>query len=663
MNRKALAGVWWVPLLLAAAPVFKLVPGHRDLLDFFAPMRHFTATALASGTMPWLNLANGCGEAWFANPETAVLYPPAWLHLVLPPAWALSVEVAVHLAWLSLGAGLLARSLGAESLGRLVVEAAAWSIGPVVFTVGVLNNLETLAWVPWMLLAARGEGPRAVGLVALTTALAWLGGEPQIWAMAVALMVLTGRRRAVAAAGAVVGVTAVAVQLVPFVFWVLEGDRGLQAADWVLRGAVAPRDWLGVLVPGRAVDAGRMVYAESLFLGAPLLVCGLFGAFRYRWLLAAVACLGVLATLPEVGGGSLVLAVTGGLVRYPSRFAVIALTMLLPLMGSGAGDWLAGRWRPWAAAVAGSTLLLCAATQRPSAWLVAGIPAALMLAGSVRVAWRDLRAVALAAGVVATAAASWPLLGLQPTGRLEDRRTVWPEAANGERVWTPSPAAGDTRWMARGLEPRRLWPVGYLNLVGGLTLVRTDAPVAHAALMDHLRIADEGPYRRWWLDVLAARWVILPESAGVPPGMDPVRIRGGMRLFRNPRAVAVVSVAAATPQVGRLPGAGAEAGELGLAGNRCRASLELDERSWLWVSLAPLRGWSWSLDGVEVALERGPGMLQFLEVGPGRHELVGRYRPPGLPAAGAVSGCGLLLVLLLLASRRGRPAPTPARLE
>ncbi len=170
MNATRYMPVWWVPLLLALAPVVGLSPAPRDILDFFAPMRAMTASSLSAGVMPWLNLANGCGEAWFANPETAVLYPPAWVHLILPPVWAMALEIGLHLAWLSLGVGLVAHHLGAGPLGRSVAETAAWSVGPVIFTVGVLNNLETLAWVPWMVLAARVPGHRTTVLVAITTA-------------------------------------------------------------------------------------------------------------------------------------------------------------------------------------------------------------------------------------------------------------------------------------------------------------------------------------------------------------------------------------------------------------------------------------------------------------------------------------------------------------
>ena len=83
MKRVLSLGLWWVPLLLALAPLAGRTPAHRDLIDFFAPMRAETARMLSTGSAPWLNQANGCGEAWFANPETGVLYPPAWLHLVL----------------------------------------------------------------------------------------------------------------------------------------------------------------------------------------------------------------------------------------------------------------------------------------------------------------------------------------------------------------------------------------------------------------------------------------------------------------------------------------------------------------------------------------------------------------------------------------------------
>jgi hypothetical protein len=654
-------GLWWVPFLLALAPAAGFFPGHRDLVDFFAPMRAATAAALAAGEIPWLNLANGCGEAWFANPETGVLYPPVWLHLTLPAPWALSLEIAFHLAWLSLGVGLVARHLGAGPLGRLVAEAAAWSAGPVLFTVGVLNNLETLAWVPWMVLAARAAGRGTVFAVAATTAFAWLGGEPQIWALAAVLTVAVARSRARAVMGLALGASVVLVQLVPFVVWVLEGDRGPQAAAWVLRGALGPADWGGLLVPGLAADPGRMVYLESLFLGAPLLACALIGGRRRPWLLAAAAGLGLLATLPELGGGGMLLTLTGGLVRYPSRFALLGLALLLPLIGEGAEDWLAGRGRWLATAVAVPTVALCMAVCDPWRWLVAGAPAVLMLWGAAVPARRGLRAAALAWGLLGAVAVGAPLLGLQPVAVLEGE-AAWAEARDDGRLYTPAPSGEVVQWLATGLEARRLWPVGYLNLSDGLNLVRTDAPVANRRLVRHLETADQGPRSRWWLDSLAARWVVLREEAPVPKDMDEVRALGGMRLLYNRTALPEILLASGPPVEDRYPQPAGDVSSLRLSGNSCRAVFETPTEAWLWVSVAPVRGWRWSIEGAPVELQQGPGILQSLPVAAGRHELVGRYRPPGLVPLAAISMLAAFATVIGLwrARRRlTRSAATP----
>ena len=39
--------------------------------------------------------------------------------------------------------------------------------------------------------------------------------------------------------------------------------------------------------------------------------------------------------------------------------------------------------------------------------------------------------------------------------------------------------------------------------------------------------------------------------------------------------------------------------------------------SWAWISLAPVTGWRWRLDGRPVKLEQGPGIIQYLELSAG----------------------------------------------
>ena len=654
MRRADLVGLWWVPLLLVLAPLVGWMPAHRDLIDFFAPMRGLTAEFIGAGVGPWINLANGCGEAWFANPETAVLYPPAWLHLVFPGSWALTAEIALHLALLSLGVGLVARELGASREGRTLAEVAAWSAGPVLVTVGVLNNLETLTWLPWMALAARVEDRKSVPLLAAATALGWLGGEPQVWAIGVILVIAVARRRVRALIGISLGVAVIAVQLVPFLAWVAEGDRG-PSASWLLRGAVTPVDWSGVLVPGLLSTAGRMVYAESLFLGAPVLVCALLGGWRRRWLFGVAVVFALLATLPELGAGRLFVILTGGLVRYPSRFALLGLALLLPLAGRGADDWLAGRGRWLAVAASGLTLVACVVGSHPLRWWVAGAPALLMLIAALAPARRPLRAAALVAGVAGMVVAGLPLIGLRPISEVRTAQPTWPEAVDGGRVYVPTPAEDVMRWLASGLDARRLWPVGYLNLEEGLAMTRTDAPVTNRRLAAHIAITDEGPARRWWLDALAAEWIILPEGEGLPEGMEQVARRGGMRLLRNHNAMPVMWLSDQPPDPDRPGNRIGEVTEQVLAGNACSVTFMAPAQGWLSVSLAPVNGWRWHFDGRPVELERGPGIVQHLLVPAGNHRLEGRYRPPMHLLTTVFSGCAVLVIIAWLACRRREP--------
>jgi hypothetical protein len=287
----------------------------------------------------------------------------------------------------------------------------------------------------------------------------------------------------------------------------------------------------------------------------------------------------------------------------------------------------------------------------PRCWLLAGAPAALMLWAAAVPARRELRAAALTGGLLAAAAAAWPLLGLRPEAMLAEGASPWVEAGAGGRLYAPAPSDETLRWLATGLEARRLWPVGYLNLVDGLSLARTDAPVANARLAHHLELADRGPEGRWWLDTLAAPWVVLRATAPIPAGMEKVRVRGGMRLLRNRAALPELLIAADPPAAELSPLLLGKITSLELAGSSCRAVLETPRPGWAWVALAPVRGWRWSLDGRAVEPAQGPGILQALPVAAGRHELVGRYRPPGLLPAAAVSVLAALATILGLAWR------------
>lgn len=653
------AAAWWMPLLLLAAPLLGLAPSHRDLAGFFAPIREHTAAELRAGRAPWLNQANGCGEAWFANPETGVLYPPHWIYLAVPLDWGLTAEIALHLTWLSLGAGLLARRLGADAHGRVVAEATAFVAGPVLAMVGVVNNLDALAWVPWMVLAAVAGGRRALPLLALATAAGWLAGEPQVWALGVALCLLA-RPGLRAVAGLGLGLGLVAVQLAPFLVWVGEGDRGPAAAA-ALRGALDPLGWMGTLHPELARGAGGgMVFAESLFVGAPLLLLVVLGLGRRWWILAVAGAMGALATLPTIGGGAVYHLLTLGLVRYPARFALLAVAVLLPLVGPGWVRFAAGEGRRLGAVLALAALVLCALRPTPMGWLAAGVPALVLLAASVGEERRWLPGAAVVAGIGGALLAGWPMLELRPSEVVTSRETAWQEATGG-RLYTRPENEEVSRRLAVGGVAARLWPVGYVNLGTGVELLRSHAPVVHQRVVEHLAEIDRGPSARWWLDAAAGRWVLLsgaPEIAGLEVEVR----RRGLLLVRNRRSQAIVATAESAPDPLRprrgLPGMVS----LRRSPSAVHAVTRTHREGHLWVSLAPVTGWRWWLDGIQVRLAQGPGILQWTDLPAGVHRLEGRYRPPLLWPAGIASVLAAVAVGLLMVGavrsdhRRAGPA-------
>ena len=118
-----------------------------------------------------------------------------------------------------------------------------------------------------------------------------------------------------------------------------------------------------------------------------------------------------------------------------------------------------------------------------------------------------------------------------------------------------------------------------------------------------------------------------------------------MQLFRNLKALPVLSAADGPPHPHEPWQKGGEVTGMELEANQLSATTVTKQDGWLWVSLAPVQGWRWRVDGREVALEQGPGIVQYLEIPAGRHRLEGRYRPPGLLPAALVSTVAVLMAL------------------
>ena len=631
-------------VLLVVAAVAGWCPGARDLPTYFVPLRERVAEVVERSHSPFWNSDAGCGEPFFANPQTGVLYPPAWLATLLPGRQAIGVEVGLHLALLGAGSALLALRLGAT--GWLAV-AAGWGValsGPAASAAGVLNNLDTLAWVPFLWCAALAG---STGGVAVFLALAYLGGEPQLAFLAAAVaIVLVPRRRTWG--GVALGVGLVAVQLVPFVVWAAGGDRGVGSdVAEVMAGAVAPREVPAILVPTVPLPprADRFVGALAIpAWGALLAVWALLerGAVGRRLAACGWALAGA-SVLAGVGWSGRVWAVaTLGLVRYPGRLLFLAVVALLPA-AAGVAAMGRGRVAVGAGGAGAVAAIGVAAGAGGGALLVQAVAAALVLIGG------PLGGAAALAAAGALAAHHLPVLQLAKSPTNPVPACLIAQRAPG-RVFAVQPSVEQVAAVARAGEQRAFdlgW--GYSALLDGRAMARTFAPLRARPLAAHLAEADRGPVGRWWLDTLAASRVVAHHPV---PGLPAVCRDGQVHVLANPAAWPETSVIAALPRPGERPRARGVVEAGGGRGDErlWRVSVESGGGVLLWLA-TPDPGWSFAVDGAPVAALRGEGIAQGVPVPAGDHRVAARYRPRGV-VAGAIVSLMCAVALLGVAWRR-----------
>lgn len=156
------------------------------ILNWFAPEKFAVGERLGAGDLPtWSRSAFG-GEPVLANLQHAVLYPgnlPFW---ILRTSVALQVVVAAHLVWAGLGTAMLCRlayrvSRPAGAVAGLAFAFGGYSLAHIV----LLNQLQVLAWTPWVLLVLhlaleRRRWSWSVALGAVV-GLQFLAGHPEEW--------------------------------------------------------------------------------------------------------------------------------------------------------------------------------------------------------------------------------------------------------------------------------------------------------------------------------------------------------------------------------------------------------------------------------------------------------------------------------------------------
>src|SRR5688500_10559858 len=133
-----------------------------DLALQFLPWRQFGFDQMRQGNLPLWNPHVYGGTPYFAGFQSALLYPPNWLHLLLPMNVAINWVVALHVFAAGYFTYLWVRRRGISIAGSILGGAMFMFGGPYFLHVyaGHLPHLAVMVWTPLALLAIRSEERR-----------------------------------------------------------------------------------------------------------------------------------------------------------------------------------------------------------------------------------------------------------------------------------------------------------------------------------------------------------------------------------------------------------------------------------------------------------------------------------------------------------------------
>jgi hypothetical protein len=589
-------------LIVAAATTLFLAPlirgevfALRDHFDYFQPLRWFTAEELRAGRLPLWNPYSASGEPWFANPQTGVFYPPAWLFLVLPFATAYMLHLLAHLVLLGSGSYLLFQRSVARGAALAGAVAVMFS-GPVLSLLDVSNNFCTLAWMPLALWCAAERAWKRGGTV---LAMAFLAGEPffaAFAAVAFAVVALAGAARGErgeavrgVALSAVIAFGLSAVQLLPFLEFVAQSDRtGSMSDALILRDSMPLRDWLRVAVPRSGGTAFDPTLGQHFI---PIVYAGV--------VVAGLALLGLttIARRPETRGWLLLLGLSIAVSTGPQLLTQLPLTIF----------------------------------RYPARLVPVG---AIAIAALAAIGWdrirRDRRWLDLVLVLVIVAdllPRATPLLGVQPfrTDVVPYDREI---GASGKILKFGEP---DVR-------NRTAWISGYLNLYERRFDTFTAAPLATASYVRFYRELVESPTFHEYATAAIAHIVSTYE---LPEPWHLVAHAGEVGVYRNPQAWPMAALFTRGVASMRYAQWELDTSSARIVVNAPRAGLLV-----LRQQAAP--GWEVEVDGKRAQPLVIDGVFRGVEVNEGRHEVVWRYRPWTFTAGGIMTIVTLLSLQIRL---------------
>lgn len=310
-------------LVLAMFADVLFVPGEKvlskpgtDLFSQFVHWRAFGFGELRKGNLPLWNPHIFSGAPYFGGFQSALLYPPNWVYMILPLAKAINWGIAFHVFLAGAFMFAWARYRGIHTLGSLLSAVLLMFCGahfPHVYA-GHLPNLCAMVWAPLIFLAIDGLLQEeetlskksyfrdAAGWVLLGTfavAMQILAGHPQYvfyTGIAACIYILCRVVRATKRIVAVAGFVTV------FVWAALLGAvqllTGLDAASETVRSggvsyefaamfSLPPENLITLMAPGFFGNMNEVAYwgrcylwEMTLFIGVAGFILAVYGAVR-----------------------------------------------------------------------------------------------------------------------------------------------------------------------------------------------------------------------------------------------------------------------------------------------------------------------------------------------------------------------------------------------
>lgn len=131
-----------------------LILARGDTFLYFYPYWDYRAQNLLAGHLPLWNPFLFMGAPFLANSQAGVLYPLNWPLSYFSAPVAVKLSIVFHVIVAMIGAQLFARRTFGQSAGAALVSATLFALGGYLTAqVEHINQLQGLAWFPWLLLS------------------------------------------------------------------------------------------------------------------------------------------------------------------------------------------------------------------------------------------------------------------------------------------------------------------------------------------------------------------------------------------------------------------------------------------------------------------------------------------------------------------------------